>query len=373
LQVGLNLIFLLPGETGGMEVYARELLGAIAAIAPPEMRFVSFVGREAAREGGPWRDLGPVVALPVRSSRRAEWVGGEQLLLPPLAWSRRADVVHSLASTAPAWGPFRRVTTVHDLIYRHHPEAHSRLLLQGMRVLVPLAVRRSARIIADSEATKRDLVEMLGADTRRIDVIPLGFAAPAAGASLPEGVVRERFGLGERRVLLGLSAKRPHKNIGTLLEALALLPERPVLVLAGYHTPWERELRARAEALGVAEDVRWPAWLGADEVETLWRMTAGFVFPSLHEGFGLPLLEAMTRGVAIACSNTSSLPEVAGDAAILFDPRDPRAIAGAIAELLAGGERVERLRRLGPARAAAFTWERTARATLESYRRALVA
>ena len=130
---------------------------------------------------------------------------------------------------------------------------------------------------------------------------------------------------------LSLSAKRPHKNLAALLEALALVETRPVLVVGGYPTEHERELRRRAQALGVAADVRWPGWLEPAEVEGLWKLSAGFVFPSLYEGFGLPVLEAMARGVAVACSNASSLPEVAGDAALLFDPHDPRAIAAALA------------------------------------------
>jgi glycosyltransferase involved in cell wall biosynthesis len=188
---------------------------------------------------------------------------------------------------------------------------------------------------------------------------------------LPERDVRARFRLGDRSVLLSLSAKREHKNLGALLEALAALRSRPVLILAGYPTPHERELRLRARALGVADDVRWPGWLTPPELEGLWRLTSAFVFPSLYEGFGLPVLEAMARGVPVACSNASSLPEVAGDAALMFDPRDPRSIATALERLLLGGPEIEALKAAGVARAALFTWQRTAGATLASYGRAL--
>ena len=280
-------------------------------------------------------------------------------------------MLHSLGSTAPGWGRSRRVVTVHDLIYRRFPEAHAGVLSIGMRVLVPLAVRRSARVIAVSEATKRDIVELLGTPAERIDVVHSGIGALPRTEPLDEATLRERFALGERRVLLSLSAKRAHKNLTALLEACALLEQRPVLVLAGYPTAHERELRRRAVELGIDDDMRWPAWLSPEEVEGLWRLTAGFVYPSLYEGFGLPVLEAMARGVPVACSNAASLPEIAGDAALLFDPRDTQAISAAISALLAGGPEIDRLRNAGRERAALFTWERAASLTLETYARAL--
>ena len=141
-------------------------------------------------------------------------------------------------------------------------------------------------------------------------------------------------------------------------------------MLPGYHTSHEEELRARARARGVEDDVRLPGWVSGPELEGLWALADAFVFPSLYEGFGLPVLEAMARGVPVACSNASSLPEVAGDAALFFDPRDTQAIASAIRHLLSDRGEAERLRRLGLERAVAFTWRRAAQLTLEAYERA---
>jgi glycosyltransferase involved in cell wall biosynthesis len=345
-----------------METVARELIPALRDAAPG-VDLVAYVNREAARE-----DLGVETrVVPVRASNRAEWVRGEQLLLPRLARDR--DLVHSLASTAPARGRFVRVTTIHDLNYLVVPEAHFGLRALGMRALVPLAARRSHRIISVSEATKRDLVERLRVPAGKIDVVPNGYGRPPGVTPTPEDELRTRYDLGRQRpVVLALSAMRPHKNVAGLIDALALIPmeRKPVLVVPGYETPHTRELYERAQRLGVT--ARFPGWLEPEDVEGLFALSLAFVFPSFYEGFGLPVLEAMARGVPVACSDRASLPEVAGDAAVLFDPSDPAAIAVAIEQLLADGEPwVTR----GRERVKQFTWRRTAELTLASYERAL--
>src|SRR3954451_19693992 len=370
--IGLNLVFLVPGETGGMEVYARELIGAMRAL-PDAPRLTAFVGSAAAEAGESWIDELDSVHVAVDARRRHEWVRGEQQLLPGLARHAGIDAMHSLASTAPLRGPFRRVTTVHDLIYLVHPEAHFGVLALGMRILVGQAARRSHRLIAVSQSTGRDLQERLHVPAAKIDVIPNGVLAPPGGPAPDVAEVRRKYELGDRRVLLAASAKRPHKNLPRLLDAVASLPagRRPLVVLPGYPTEHEAELRARAGQLGIEDDVRFLGWLGSDELEGLYAASAAFVMPSLYEGFGLPVLEAMARGVPVACADRSSLPEVAGEAALLFDPDDPRGVAAAIERVLGDPAERARLVAAGRARAAEFTWERTARATLASYERAL--
>ncbi len=270
--------------------------------------------------------------------------------------------MHSLASTGPAAGRVVRVTTIHDLNYKLVPDTHFGVRGLGMRVLVPLAARRSRRVIVDAESTREDLHEHLGTPREKVDVAPLAARVPPDPAATPEAELRARLELGDRPLVLSLSAKRPHKNLPRLFRAVAAMdPERrPVLVVPGYPTPHEEELRALAGELGIAELVRMPPWLPAADLEGLYRIAAGVVFPSLYEGFGLPVLEAMARGVPVACSDRSSLPEVAGDAALLFDPEDVDAIRAAMERLLTDAELAERLRDAGRERAALFTWERTA-------------
>lgn len=373
LHVGLNLVYLVPGETGGLEIYARELIPRLAA--RPGLRLTLFINRVAgADRGGPWGggDV-PAVVVPVDPRRRIEWVRGEQALLPGRAERAGVQVLHSLASTGPARGSFRRVVTIHDLIYAVHPEAHFGVRALGMRVLVPLAARRSQRVIAPSAATAADVERVLGVPRSRVDVVPNGLGATSDVTPAPEGEVRRRLDLGSRPLLLSVSAKRPHKNLPTLLDALARMPRdgRPVLVVPGYPTPHEAELRARARKLGVEPDVRLLGWVSDAFLEGLYATAAAFVFPSLYEGFGLPVLEAMARGVPVACSDRSSLPEVGGDAAVYFDPSDPAAIAAAVAGLLEDPVAAAGLREAARARAAGFTWERSAQLTEVAYRRAL--
>ena len=373
LHVGLNLVFLVPGETGGMETYARELIGALVREAP-NVEFTAFINREAASAGnGPWCELIRSVTVPVAARNRFEWVRAEQQLLPFLARRASVDLMHSLATTAPIWGDFGRVTTVHDLHYRICPETHSPLRGLGMRLLVPLVAARSHRIISVSQNTANDLVRLLGVPKEKIDIVPHGLGANPTVAPISENEIRTRLAIGPRRVVLTFSAKRPHKNLMRLLEALALIPStrRPVLILPGYPTPHEEELKSRAVALGVEDDTRFLGWVDASWREGLYQASSAFVFPSLYEGFGLPVLEAMRRGVPVACSNRGALREVAGDGALVFDPEEPRAIATAMERLLNQPDEVERLRRAAEAHISKFTWQATARGTLAAYERTL--
>jgi glycosyltransferase involved in cell wall biosynthesis len=370
IHVALNLVYLVPGETGGMETYARELLPRLAA--RDDLRVTALINREAADVGGPWSEVAHAV-VPVHARNRVAWVRGEQLHVPRLAERAGAGLLHSLASTAPLRGRIPRITTIHDLNYKLVPEAHFGVRGLGMRLLIPASARRSRRIVVDAESTRRDLVEHLRVPPAKVDVVPLGVSAAPAVTPVPEAELRARHGLGERQVILSASAKRPHKNLARLLRAVAAIPpeRRPVLVIPGYPTPHEAELRDLAAELGLGGDVVFPAWVDVASLEGLYALATAVVFPSLYEGFGLPVLEAMGRGVPVATSDRSSLPEVAGDAALLFDPTDVDAIRAAIERLLGDAGERARLAAAGRERAATFTWERTAELTAAAYERAL--
>ena len=369
VHVALNLVFLVPGEIGGMETYARELIPRL--VAQPDLKVTCLVNEEAAQAGGPWGDIAPMEVVPVRASNRVQWVRGEQQYVPKIAEKIGATVIHSLASTAPLRGKAARVTTVHDLHYKTAPEAHFGVRGLGMRVLVPAAIRRSHLVIAVSEATKRDLVEHLGTELSKIEVVHEAANSAQRALPIPERELRERLKLGERQVVLSVSAKRPHKNLERLLHAVAEIPaaERPVLILPGYATPHEAELRELAASLDITADVVFLGWVSSADLEGLYALATLVAFPSLHEGFGLPVLEAMARGVPVLTSNRSAMPEVAAGAALLVDPEKTDAISGAMRRLLADPQLREAQIEKGLARAAQFSWERTAEQTHYCYKR----
>jgi glycosyltransferase involved in cell wall biosynthesis len=365
-RVGLNLLFLIPGETGGSEIYARNLIPALAA-ERPDLELVAFVNREAAGFTAPGV---AVVPVDVSGRGRARRVIAEQRRLQRLVREHGIELLHSLGTSAPSRVGAVNVVTILDVIYARHPEAHTFAMRLGMRLLVPRAARAADRVITLSESSAEEISEVLGFPRERIDVVHLGGKPP--GPATPEAELRERLRLDDSTIVLSVSARRPHKNLKRLLAAFARVDARPapLLALPGYPTPFEDEIKAEAGRLGIAERIRFLDWVSDEDLEGLYAAAACFVFPSLAEGFGIPVLEAMQRGVPVACSDTSSLPEVAGEAARYFDPLDVDEIAASIADLLRDGGLRERLLAAGRERARLFSWERTARETAASYQRA---
>jgi glycosyltransferase involved in cell wall biosynthesis len=362
-RVGLNLLYLAPGGTGGMETYARALVPRLPA-AWPEAEWVIFAGHELAGEAG-WADGMRVVRVPVSSHTRVRRTLAEQTLLPVAAARERIDLMHSLGTTVPLTALMPQVVTIHDVIYKHHPDAHAGILTRGMQVLVPAAARRARRIIVPSQAVAEDLGTYLGVRRAKVDVVPEGPGTEALGGATPEPELRARLGLPAGPLVLAVSARRPHKNLSRLIEAMR--GADATLVLPGYPTPFDEGLKTEAAGAPVV----FAGWVSDADLEGLYAAATCLVFPSLAEGFGLPVLEAMRRGVPVACSSTTALGEVAGDAALTFDPESVDAIRAAIRTLLSDAARREDLIARGRDRAAQFSWQAAAEGTVASYRRAL--
>lgn len=364
MKIGINLMFLVD-EAGGAGRYAHELVPALLEV-EPGLRLTLFVNRDApaSLSAAAWADAVEWVRLPTRFSNRTH-LPGQAFALPVVAARRRLDVVHSLANGGPplTTGP-KRVVTLLDLIWLHQREAWGTpSAVRTMALLTRISARTAHRVITISQSARDDIVRNFGLDPTKIDVTPLGIRVPES---------RPPRAAGGRPTVLSVAQKRPYKNLASLIRAVAELHEEaPVLVLPGAPTGHEGELRALADRLGVADRVQFPAWVSASELETLYADATCFVLPSLIEGFGLPVLEAMARGVPVACSDRPALPEVAGDAALFFDPTDQAAVTDAVRRLIRDASLREDLAARGLERARQFTWRRTAELTLASYRRAV--
>jgi glycosyltransferase involved in cell wall biosynthesis len=241
------------------------------------------------------------------------------------------------------------------------------------RVIVPTVARRADRVITLSEAARREILQDLPVRAESVDVVPCGSGNGFSADASEEGELRRRLTLGERRVVLAVSALSRHKNLPPLVRALVGVREAHpdvVLVIPGNPTRHGRELEGLAQDLGVREALCLPGWVDEADLEGLYRMAKCFVFPSRREGFGMPILEAMARGVPVACSHASAVPEVAGDAALYFAPERPDEIAQAIDRLLGDAKLAAELVERGRTRQRMFTWSRAAEETLAVYERA---
>jgi glycosyltransferase involved in cell wall biosynthesis len=371
-RVGLNLLYLVPSEVGGSEVYARELVGALGR-ARPELELVAFANDEGAPSlaGADWPANVRIVRLSVRGADKPARIATELTRLPLAARRHRVELLHSLGTTGPIVAGVPHVLSILDLIYAHYPDTFPPAARLGLHAVVGPAARRADRVVTISEAVKRDVVERLRVPADRGDAVLLGHGTDSDRAEpTPPAVVRERFGLGDGRVVLCVSAALVHKNLPRLIDAFAALGpgfEDCRLVLVGRSGRDSDALRAHAQQAGVTDRVVQTGWIENGALEGLYALATCCAYPSLHEGFGMPPLEAMVREVALACSNATALPEVAGEAAELFDPTDARAMRDAIARLLTDEARRAELVARGLERVQLFTWERCAQGVLASY------
>jgi glycosyltransferase involved in cell wall biosynthesis len=373
LRAGVNAIFLEPGM-GGLETYVLELMPALVRD-EPALRLTIVCNRRgrALLAGQAWASEVELVTprLAVRGLRAAFELGP----LGALA-GRRFDVLHSPALTAPLATRAANVVVLADTTWLTVPDLGrgQAATVRLWQAVVPRVARRADRVVAISKASAGDIERHLHVPRERIDIVPLGYGVPARTPPTPEPELRVKLGLGEGPIVLNVAMKKIHKNQLRLVQALPAVRRAAPgaqLLLPGPSTPYEDRLRAEAEALGLSDAVVFPGYVDDADLEGLYRAAAVFAFPSLNEGFGLPVLEAMGRGVPVVAADAASLPEVAGDAALLVPPTDVEAIGAALGRVLTDDELRRRLVAAGLERPAHFTWERAARGTLDSWRRAL--
>ncbi len=282
--------------------------------------------------------------------------------------TRTPDVLFVPAHVLPWVHPQCSVVTVHDLGYIYYPQTHTRWDRWYLQWSTSYNMRRARHVIADSQATKRDLVKYCNGAPDKIHVIYPGYdRAFAPVRDLTRlAAVRERYGLPSEYVI-HVGTCQPRKNLSTLLDAFAIVAKERGdlhLALVGKRGWLDEPLYAQAQQLGLEERVHFTGYAPRDDLPALLTAARVFVLPSLYEGFGLPVLEAMACGTPVICSNASSLPEVAGDAAMLVDPSDPRAWAEALERLLDDEPLRATLAQSGLGQVARFSWEQCAQQTL---------
>lgn len=356
-------------QTAGIGRTVRELVRALADHHADSIRL--FVA------GARGLDLpaprpGCVYALSLLSERtHARLWHRLRLPLPVELWAGRLDLFHAADFALPPTLPgARAVVTVHDLAFERHPQDTMPGMLRYLRAVVPRSVRRADHVIADSEATRRDLLDLYGAPPDKVSVVYPGVEArfnptPREGE---QAALRAKYNLPVAPIVLAVGTMQPRKNHLRLVQAFAQAAGDAVLVIAGGRGWGYDAVHAEVARLGLQSRVIFPGYIDDADLPALYRAAVVFAYPSLYEGFGLPVLEALACGVPVITSNVSSLPEVTGpDAALLVDPLDVDGLAAAIARLLGDADLRANLRERGLERAAAFTWARAAAQTWAIY------
>jgi glycosyltransferase involved in cell wall biosynthesis len=296
----------------------------------------------------------------------------EQLVQPWVLRRIGADLVHGPVFIGPVCAPCPVVVTIHDLSFIRFPEMFRPANRLYLTVLTRLSARRARRLIAVSAHAAAETTRLLGIPSQRIDVIYHGvdpMFRPLPGEVLAS--FRRRRGLPERFVLF-VGTLEPRKNLVRLVDAFARVGDSgTALVLAGGKGWLYDELFARVEALGLCERVIFPGFVMSEELPLWYNAATALAYPSVYEGFGLPVLEAQACGTPVLTSNVSSLPEAAGNAALMVDPYDVEALAAELSRLLADATLRQELRERGIGHAEQFSWSRTAQETACVYRRAL--
>ncbi|RPI29165.1 MAG: glycosyltransferase family 1 protein [Chloroflexota bacterium] len=305
-------------------------------------------------------------------AKRLIW---EQAVFPWIARREGIDLLHSLHYTRPLFLPCASVVTFHDMTFFLFPHLHTR----SKRIFFPAAIRMSARtagaLIADSESTRQDAIRVLGISPDRITAVPLAAAEdyrPITDQGLLDRA-RQKYGLPENFILY-VGLVEPRKNLPALIRSYKGMVDKGVthhLVVVGRRGWMYEQVFQQVEALGISERVHFTGYADREDLPVIYNLASVFVYPTLYEGFGLPVLEAMRCGAPVVTSNVSSLPEIVGEGGLMVAPGDEAALTGAVLRLLDEPGLREKLSAQGLKQSALFSWERVAYETVQVYEKAL--
>jgi glycosyltransferase involved in cell wall biosynthesis len=387
VRIGINALFLQKPATG-MGQHLLHLLQGLDSLDDKDQQYMLLAPRfrraytvRAPQLSDRFREVEVVSAL-ARLGENVEQVWWEQVGIVLAGMRQKIDLLHCPYWSNPLWSPWPTVVTVHDVIQFVLPEYAWRKISRVYFGLVSAGARRAQAVITVSECSKQDIMKIIGLGPERIHVIGNAVDAslyPVRDAWLLASV-RERYGIAPRFVLY-FGGFDMRKNVPRLIEAYARLPEalrrEYQLVIAGRYQhlghPLYPDPRQTVRRLGLEGNVIFTGQIREQDKAPLYSAATVFAFPSLYEGFGMPVLEAMACGTPVVTSNVSALPEVAGDAGLLVNPYAPEAIGEALAELLESAARREDLSRRGLERARRFTWPQVAEQTVRVYKQILCA
>ena len=370
MHIGLNAHLLSLSRShraAGINWYIYNLLRYLPNVGS-QHRYTAFLGNKGARQAFPQLEAKTTSLPTVNPAVRILW---EQTIQPVQLLKEGIDLLHSLAFVQPVFLPCPGIITIYDLSFILFPERFHPLRRLYLRWSTGYSARKTRRIIAISVSTKRDIIKLLGIAERKVDVVPCGVGEdfqPVENQQVLDDFRRKRH-LPEQMILF-VGTIEPRKNVITLLRGYALLKKKvqlPRLVIGGPRGWHHQEVFSVAEELDLQEDVIFPGYIPQEELPLWYNAADFFVYPSLYEGFGLPPLEAMACGTPVITSNTSSLPEVVGEAGILVNPDSVEEVAEAMQRVLTDSNLRAEMRRKGLDRAREFSWQRTAQETVRVY------
>ena len=372
LRIGVNLLYLKPRRVGGSEEYVSRILRAVHTQAADDVAFTLFVNR---RFAAAYPDLAaelPTVTAPISGASPVIRIAAESSWLVRETAGRQLDLIHHVANTLPHVGSRPAVLTIHDLQPLIRPRDFNWAKGAYLRARSEPSARRARVITTPSEYVRRLVLDRLGIDETRVIVVPAPLdIAPVPNDDAPD---REKARARDAPLFLYPAITHPHKNHRTLIRAFAKVavahPEVQ-LVLTGDRGGRERAVLEEIARIPSHDRVRRLGRIPRTELDELLDRAVALTFPSYHEGYGLPVAEAMAMGCAVIASNTTALPEVLGDAGVLLDPDDVDAWAAAMLHVLEDDGFRSSLVAAGREQARALTPAETARRTLEAYRLAL--
>ncbi len=351
-------------STGGIGRYTRELIKYLAIIDKTNQYTVILTPEDRREYQLKASNFEPLVT-DIRHFTLAE-----QFKLPSLLRQQHPDVTHFLNFNHPLNYQLPFITTIHDLTMTFFPVGRQKLpgLRQGYLWMMDHAAKAAAAVIVPSKTVKKDVEQCMGITSDRVQVIYEGAEVTTSSISSKRQDRLKKLGITKPYILF-VSQWRPHKGLGMLVEAFNQLKGNQdiQLVATGRANPQFPEIPAAIEASPYRSDIITPGFVDDETLDILYAETELFIFPSWYEGFGLPPLEAMARGVPVASSNTSVMPEILGSAAAYFDPRQPQAIAETIRSALADKQQLAELKKRGLAQAQGYSWQKMAEQTLKLY------